>query len=113
MRIAIVSDENRGLESTVASRFARAKYIVTVEVDDQWEVKEVKVYDNSAVASGSGAGVKIVQSLNELDIDIAVGPSFGPNATVALNEVGIKAITAPPGASVKEVIKIVKDQLTT
>ena len=112
MRIAVVSDENKGLDSTVATRFARAKYIVIVDVDKEWNIKDVKVKDNSAVASGSGAGVKIVQSLNDLGVDAAVGPSFGPNATVALNEVGIKAVTAPPGITVKEVIKIVKEQLT-
>jgi len=112
VKIAVVSDENKGLNSPVATRFARARYIVIVDVDEEWSIKEVKVKDNTAVASGSGAGVKIVQTLNELGADVAVGPSFGPNATVALNEVGIKAIAAPPGTPVKDVIKIVKDQLT-
>ncbi len=112
MRLAIVSDESKDLNSTVASRFARAKYIIVVEVDGEWNIKDLKLHDNTAAATGSGAGVKIVQTLNDLDADVAVGPSFGPNAMVALNEVGIKAVTAPPGTIVKEVIKIVKDHLT-
>jgi len=112
MKIAFVSDENKNLESKIASRFARASYVVLVTVDDEFNVKDVKVERNLAAERGSGAGVKIVQLLSDLKADVAVGPSFGPNAMVALNELGIRSVSVPAGTTVKEALKIVKDQLS-
>ncbi len=112
MRIAFVTDEDSGLKSRIASRFARAKNIVLVEVTDSWELTKVETHRNKAAESGSGAGVKIVQTLAELKVDVAVGPSFGPNAALALKEVGIKSVSVPPNITIEEALKEVKDKIS-
>ncbi|MCD6323967.1 MAG: NifB/NifX family molybdenum-iron cluster-binding protein [Desulfurococcales archaeon] len=112
MRLAFVTDEDSGLKSRISSRFARAKNIVLVDVDDSWNVVKADTVHNTAAESGSGAGVKIVQTLADLKVDVAVGPSFGPNAALALNEVGIKSVTVPPGITIEEALNEVKEKIS-
>ena len=88
-RIAFASEEDKGLDSEVSSRFGRAKYFVIVDVENG-EVKQVRAVENPGGAQPSGAGIKAVQKLVDEKVQAAVAGAFGPNSLSALEELGIK-----------------------
>jgi len=112
MRIAFAVDNPKGLDSTIAGRFGRAEYFVIVDLDENRGVVKVEEFRNPGAESGSGAGVKSAQFLVDKKVDAAVGPSFGPNASAILTELGIKTISMAPGTSLKEALERIKDILT-
>ncbi|RLG44209.1 MAG: dinitrogenase iron-molybdenum cofactor biosynthesis protein [Thermoproteota archaeon] len=110
-KIAIASNSKGGLEDVVASRFGRAPTFTIIELDDKGNIINVKVIENPGVNAPGGAGVKAVQALINEGVDIAVGPSFGPNAKAILDEMNIKAITIPAGTKISEAIEYVKREI--
>ncbi len=102
---------NGGLDDNIAERFGRAPRFTVVEVDvETGEVKSVKVVDNPGYSSGSGAGIKAVQKLVDLGVDVVAGPSPGPNAYIALQQTGIKHVSIV-GVSVREALNRVLEEL--
>ncbi len=111
LKIAFATDEGEGLEAKIASRFARSKNITFVEVNENWDIVKVETVPNEIGAVGGGAGVRVSQYLHEKGVNVAVGPSFGPNAAAVLAELGIKTVTVPPRIKVKDALKDVKEKV--
>ncbi len=110
MRIAFAADSDRGLDAKIADRFARAPYIIVVEVSDN-VVKEVKTISNPGVSASGGAAAKVAQLLSNEKVNVAVGPSFGPNAEAILSQMGIKTVAVRPGITVNEALEQVRNQI--
>ncbi len=110
-RIAVATQNGNGLDDVVADRFGRAPFFTIVDLDDKGNIVNVKVVENPGAKAHGGAGVKAVQKLVDEKVEVAVGPSFGPNAKAVLDEVGIKTITTTPGRTVREVVEEVKKKL--
>ena len=89
MKVAFMSEENRGLDSIVSHRFGRAKYMIIVDVENG-EVKSVKAELNPGGQAASGAGIKAVQKLVDEGVEAVVAGAFGPNAMTALENMGVK-----------------------
>ncbi len=113
MRISFSCDESKGLESRISARFARSKYFIFVDVDDNWSITNVKTMENPAAYAPGGAGVRAAQILHDEGVNVAVAGNFGPNSLVVLNQFNIKAIVVPSGLTVKEALNIVKSKLET
>ncbi len=109
MRIAFATEENRGLNSVVSSRFGRARYFVIVDYEGG-EVKSYRVEVNPGSEARSGAGIKAVQKLINERVNVAVAGSFGPNAMTALEEMGIRHV-GMSGITVEEALNRLKNQL--
>ncbi len=103
MKVAFISEEDKGLESIVSRRFGRAPNLIIVEVSDS-DVKNLSVVQNPGSIASSGAAIKTVQKLTDLGVDMIVAGDFGPNATTALDGVGIK-YKRLSGISIKEALK--------
>ncbi len=110
-RIGIATEDEKGLDDVVASRFARAPKLTIIEVDEKGEVKSVKVIDNPGAQASSGAAVKTIQALIDEGVDVVVGPAFGPNAQAILAEMNIKSLTLPQGTSVRKALEEAKKLL--
>lgn len=108
MRIAFASEESKGLDSIVSRKFGRAAYFIIVDLVDD-KVENIRAIENPGASAMGGAAIKAVQALINEKVDIVVAGAFGPNATVALQETGIKYYTYE-GIKVEEVIKEIKKE---
>ncbi len=113
IRIAFATNKG-GLDDFLSDRFGRAPTFTIVDVDEKTgEIKEVKIIENPGPKAGGGAGVRAVQKLIDEKVQIAVGPSPGPNAYMALQQAGIKIYTIT-GVTVKEALeKLLKELLSS
>ncbi len=111
IRIAFASKSSGGLEDEIADRFGRAPVFTIIELDENGEIKNVRIVANPGAEAGGGAGVKAVQTLVNERVNIAVGPSFGPNAQVLLEEMNIKPIRISAGTKISEALERVKAEI--
>jgi predicted Fe-Mo cluster-binding NifX family protein len=107
VRIAFATDKG-GLDDEIYTRFGRTPTFTIVDVENG-KIKNVKVIENPAAKGGSGAGIKSVQKLAEEGVEIVVGPNPGPNATMALQQAGIKVVVML-GVTVREALKNLIEQ---
>jgi len=111
VRIAFATEDERGLDSRISTRFGRAPTITVVEVDEgSGEVKSVKVLKNPGAEAASGAGVKAAETVANAGATVYAGPNPGPNAYLALQHFGIKVVTVT-GATVREALPKVLEEL--
>ena len=93
VRIAFATEEDRGLDSIISSRFGRARYFIIVEYDlDTGSIKGINSIEGPGTLMRGGAGVKTVQTLVNNNVEIAVAGAFGPNALAALERMNIKHV---------------------
>ncbi len=90
MKIAFVTEEDKGIDSIISSRFGRASFFIIVEIDENKKIKNSYAIKNPGGEVRGGAAIKAVQKLLEEKVSIVVAGSFGPNALVALDEMNIK-----------------------
>ena len=112
LRISFSCDEPRNLDSHISARFARSKYFVLVDVDDSWNVINVKTIENPIADTAGGAGVRAAQFLHNEGVNIVVAGNFGPNALTALKQLGVRAVIVTPGITVREALIIVKKEVS-
>ena len=104
MSIKIAFTTNKGgLDDKIAERFGRAQTFTVVEVDDEGNVLSVEIVENPGARAASGAGIRAVQKLVDMKVDIVVGPNPGPNAYMALQQANIKLYVLP-GLTVKDAL---------
>ncbi len=89
MKVAFAVEEDKGLDSQISHRFGRAPFFVIVEIEGD-NIKSVNVVENPGAKAAGGAGIKAVQALVDQGVEMVVAGAFGPNATAALDELGIK-----------------------
>lgn len=104
-KVAVATEDARGLDGVVASRFGRAPYFTIVEVDDSGRPVRAKVVQNPGAVASGGAAIKAIQVLVNEGVEAVVGPNFGPNARAVLAEMGIKMVTMPPGTPVRRAVE--------
>ncbi|RLG84641.1 MAG: dinitrogenase iron-molybdenum cofactor biosynthesis protein [Thermoprotei archaeon] len=112
MSIKIAFTTNKGgLDDKVAERFGRAKTFTIVEIDNEGNILSIDVIENPGAEAASGAGIKAVQKLVDMGINIVVGPSPGPNAYMALQQAGIKLYILP-GLEVRKALSKIIGELS-
>jgi len=109
MKIAFAVDEDRGLKSVISRRFGRSRYFIIIYLENN-QVKNIETVENPGSKAAGGAGIKAVQELVNREVNVAVAGAFGPNATAALSETGIKYITISD-ISVEEGLNRVRNEL--
>jgi len=102
MKIALASDEDKGLEAGLSQHFGRCPYYVLVDIDGE-EVKDVKTVQNPFYGRHGEAG-EVPNFIRGLGADVIIAGGMGPKAIGFFNEFRIKAITGGSGM-VKDVIK--------
>jgi len=102
-RIVVATQGPRGLDDIVSPMFARAPFFTLIDVEDG-EIKNVETIENRFSMMPGGAGMAVAEYMKELNAEIVVAGSFGPNSSNILQGMGIKILTMPP-AQVREVMK--------
>ncbi|MGD8605633.1 MAG: NifB/NifX family molybdenum-iron cluster-binding protein [Anaerolineales bacterium] len=64
------------------------------------ETLEWSLHENPARDASGGAGVQAAQLLADLNADVVLGGSFGPNAFDALEAAGIRMFLIPTGKKI-------------
>ncbi|MDI6711515.1 MAG: NifB/NifX family molybdenum-iron cluster-binding protein [Thermoanaerobacterales bacterium] len=99
MRVAVSATGSR-LTDRVDPRFGRCSCFVIYDT----ESGKVETLDNSAAASGGGAGVQASQAVAGAKVDVVLTGNLGPNAYRVFETAGIKCYTGCAG-TVEEAIK--------
>lgn len=104
MKIAISSEDNRGLNGTVAQHFGRCPYYTIVEIEDD-SVKDVKVITNPFYhrhVPGQVPGF-----IRDQGIDVMVAGGMGQRAMALFERYGIHVVTGAAGT----VLDVIEDLL--
>lgn len=104
VRVLASVDEDRGIDSPVSQVFARAPYLLVLDIVDG-HVENVEVVTNPFSSMGGGVGVQIAYWAVSNGVKVAIGPMFGVNMEEIFKSAGIKMITAQPGRRVSDVLK--------
>lgn len=99
MRIAISATGSR-LTDQVDPRFGRCSCFIIYDI----ESGKVQILDNSAAASGGGAGVQAAQAVAGAKVEAVLTGHLGPNAYRVLEAAGIKCYTGCDG-TVEEAVR--------
>jgi len=102
MKIALATDNNRGLEAVLSHHFGRCPYYVLVDIDDR-EIKEVTAAKNPFYESHGQPG-EVPNFIKNLGAQVIIAGGMGPKAIGFFEQFGIQAITGVSGM-VGEVIK--------
>ena len=102
MKIALATDDDRGLEAVLSHHFGRCPYYVVVDVDDK-EIREVKVLHSPFYGSHGEPG-EVPTFIKGIGAQVIIAGGMGPKAIGFFEQFGIQAVTGVSGM-VREVMK--------
>lgn len=85
MRVC-VSSSGGSLDSKMDPRFGRAAYFIIADTD----AMEPEIIENSAAASGGGAGITSGQLMVDKEVETVITGNVGPNAMNVLKAANIE-----------------------
>ena len=85
MKICI-SSKGDSVDSAIDPRFGRAAYFVITDIDTM----ESEIIENSAAASGGGAGITSGQMMADKGVEAVITGNVGPNAMNVLKAAKIE-----------------------
>lgn len=106
MKIAVATDDNRGLEAVLSQHFGRCPYYILVEVDDN-EIGEVKALENPFYGSHGQPG-EVPAFIKSTGAHVIIAGGMGPKAIGFFEQYGIQVVTGVSGM-VQEVIQLYLD----
>jgi predicted Fe-Mo cluster-binding NifX family protein len=109
LRIAIPTEEEKGLDDVVSEVFGRTKTITIIDMLDG-EVKDVQVLHNPAASYRFGAGPILVKTLSDMNVEVVIAGELGPGASALIEDQKMTMVTVKPGTRVKEAIKMAQMQ---
>ena len=95
MKIALATDDNRGLEAVLSHHFGRCPYYVLVDIDGK-EIKEVTAAQNPFYESHGQPG-EVPNFIKNLGAQVIIAGGMGPKAIGFFEQFGIQAITGVSG----------------
>ena len=79
MLIAVTSMQDKGLDSPVAAHFGHAPYFTLLDVDDNFNIKEVKVLENPMTGENHRPGMVPVMLMRE-GVNMLITGALGQRA---------------------------------
>ena len=104
IRVVATTLDDRGVESQVSPRFARAPFIVVVDIVNGAITNAVSMPNPFASMPG-GAGVAFAQWIIGSGARIVITPNIGPNASMVLQQAGITVYNISPGVRVIDALR--------
>ena len=105
MRVAVSTENNKGLESNVSQHFGRCAYFVLVDIEDE-AVTEVKVVDNPYFVGHSPG--QVPEYIASLGAKVIISGGMGRRANGFFDNYGIKTATGAIG-TVQEALSNFQD----
>jgi predicted Fe-Mo cluster-binding NifX family protein len=104
LRIAVATNEKKGLGDAVSNVFGRAKTFTIVDAEDE-KIIGVSILENPAVTYHHGAGPISVKMLVDEGVKVVLANKLGIGASGLLEQHNIAIIAVKPGTNVGEAIK--------
>jgi predicted Fe-Mo cluster-binding NifX family protein len=104
IRIAIPTNENKGMEDFISEVFGRAKTFTIIDIDNN-KVTDVKILENSAASYHHGAGPIAVKMLIDKNVNMVLGKELGVGAAEMLKEHKIVHKSVKPNKKVEETLR--------
>jgi len=104
LRIAIATNEKKGLDDVTSGVFGRAKTFTIVDIDDQ-NITDVNILDNTAAKYHHGAGPLAVQLLVDNDVTIVFSNKLGLGASELLKQHCIEHIPVKPNTKIVDALQ--------
>jgi predicted Fe-Mo cluster-binding NifX family protein len=104
LRIAVATNEKKGLGDVVSNVFGRAKTFTIVDAEDE-KITGVTILENPAVTYHHGAGPIAVKMLMDEGVKVVLANKLGSGASGLLEQHNITIITVKSGTNVGEAVK--------
>ncbi len=102
MKVAVATEDNRGMDSTISQHFGRCPYYIIIDIEDE-EIKEKGAVENPYYNSHGRTG-DVPNFIKGLGADAIIAGGMGPKALGFFERFGIQTITGVSG-KVEGVIK--------
>jgi predicted Fe-Mo cluster-binding NifX family protein len=103
-RIAVATNEKRGLEDVVSNVFGRAKTFTIVDAEDE-KITDVRIIENPASTYHHGAGPIAVKMLIDENVEVVLANELGIGASELLKQHKVTIIPVKPGTNVEDATK--------
>jgi len=103
MKIAVATDDNRGLEAYISQHFGRCPYYILVDVING-EIGEVKALESPFYGSHGEPG-EVPAFIKKLGAQVIIAGGMGPKAIGFFEQYGIQVVTGVSG-TVRETIQL-------
>lgn len=110
MRLAISTEDNNGLDSTVSHHFGRCPFFVLVDVEDK-EIGEVQVIDNPYYAQHQPGMVP--DFIHNQNADVMISGGMGRRAIAFFQEYGMNIATGATGTVKVAIDNYLRGNLST
>ena len=107
VRVAIATLDGNGLNAVVSPRFARAPYIVVVDIVGG-RVANYYVVPNPAASAPRGAGVAVARWLISSQVNVVLAVNLGPNIQGIVSQANIRVEYTQPGIKVIDALRLAK-----
>ena len=104
VRIAVATNEKKGLDNSVSNVFGRAKTFTIVDAEDE-KIAGVTILENSAASYHHGAGPIAVKMLVDEGVEVVLANELGIGASELLKQHNITIIPVKPGTKVRDAAK--------
>jgi cation diffusion facilitator family transporter len=102
LRVAVPVEEKNGLKSRMSEHFARAPYILIVNVIDS-EIKDTIIKENPGASLEKKRGIETAEFLGKEKVDVLIGSEVGEGPMYALSDKLID-VMIPKGKNLEEII---------
>lgn len=104
LRIAVATNEKKGLEDRVSKVFGRAKTFTIMDAKDQ-NITDIHILENPAVSYHHGAGPISVKMLIDEGVEVIIANELGIGAAELLKQHNIKHMTIKPNTPVEKAVR--------
>ena len=105
LRVVAAVDSNQGLESSISTRFARAPFLAIIDIAGG-RVANLNIIPNTYASGAHGVGVAIAQWILTIRASVTIGPPLGPNASMVLQQAGVRMVSVRPGTPLRTALRI-------
>ena len=108
--IAVSSQSLDGLSATLDPRFGRCRAFTIIQIENG-KIKDIRALENPAMMAGGGAGIQAAQLVGNSGAQVVITGNVGPNASSALQGLGLAVYLSPSGTVESVVNEYIKGNL--
>jgi len=106
MKVAVTTEDFRGLEDAVSGSFGKSPTITIVDVDPKEKAfRLVEIFENEASRFSSGSGPVLIYILMKRNVEAIISSEIGIGMDELLRAAKIDYMKSSPGTKVREAVE--------